>query len=158
MRARAIIVAASVCSAAITACSLDGTSPGQSATYVAALTGVREVPSVVTTASGRATFKLTGNTVAYAVAASGFTTALTVGHVHFGGSGVVGPVIVPFTIAAQTGAVATGSIDLSEPITFNNITISGDSLRTLFETGQAYVNLHTAAFPGGEIRGQIVRQ
>ena len=80
------------------------------------------------------------------------------GHVHIGAAGVLGSVIVPFTILAQSGTVATGSIDLSRPITQGNITITGDSLRTLFENGTAYVNLHTAAFPGGEIRGQIVRQ
>lgn len=158
MRSGIAVVAVGMCIAAIAACSLDGTTTVPSATYVAELTGAREVPSVVTTASGSAIFTLTGRSVAYRISASGFTTMLTVGHVHIGGSGVVGPVIVPFTIAAQTGAVATGAIDLSAPITFGNSTISGDSLRTLFETGQAYVNLHTAAFPGGEIRGQIVRQ
>jgi hypothetical protein len=81
-----------------------------------------------------------------------------VGHVHIGPAGVIGSVIVPFTILAQSGIVASGSIDLSRPITQGNITISGDSLRVLFDNGNAYVNLHTAAFPGGEIRGQIVRQ
>jgi hypothetical protein len=140
------------------ACSIDGTSATQNATYVATLVGAREVPPVVTTASGKATFTLTGKSVAYTVTATGFATTLTVGHIHIGDYGVIGVVIVPFTIIAQSGTVATGSIDLSAPITFNNVTISGDSLRTLFETGQAYVNLHTAAFPGGEIRGQIVSQ
>ena len=152
------LVIISVCLAAIAACGAEGTSPTQRATYSAVLSGAREVPPLSTTASGSASFELTGTTVTYSVSAAGFTTALTVGHVHFGGSGIVGPVIVPFTIVAQAGVVATGSIDLSAPITFNNITISGDSLRTLFESGRAYVNLHTAAFPGGELRGQIVRQ
>ena len=158
MRRVIVGVAVFVCSAAVTACSLDRSALVQDATYAAVLTGAREAPSVVTTASGSATFRITGAAAVYVVSASGFTTTLTVGHVHLGGSGVVGPVLVPFTITAQAGAVATGSIDLSAPVTFNNITISGDSLRRLFETGQAYVNLHTAAFPGGEIRGQIVRQ
>ena len=157
MRSRSLAITV-MCLAAIAACRVDGAASVPRATFVAALAGIREVPSVTTLASGSATFTLTGSTVAYSVAASGLTTALTVGHVHFGGSGIVGPVIVPFTIVAQAGVVATGSIDLSAPITFNNITISGDSLRTLFESGRAYVNLHTAAFPGGELRGQIVRQ
>jgi hypothetical protein len=81
-----------------------------------------------------------------------------VGHVLIGAAGTTGVVIVPFNIAAQSGTVASGTIDLAAPITSGNVTISGDSLRTLFETGKAYVNLHTAAFPGGEIRGQIVKQ
>ena len=42
---------------------------------------------------------------------------------------MIGPVIVPFTILAQAGTVASGSIDLSAPITQGNITISGDSLQ-----------------------------
>lgn len=140
------------------ACGGEGTAAVQNATYVAALTGTREVPPVVTTATGKATFTLAGKSVAYTITAAGFSSTLTVGHVQIGDTGVVGVVIVPFTIIAQSGTVASGSIDLSAPLTFNNVTISGDSLRTLFETGQAYVNLHTAAFPGGEIRGQIVRQ
>ena len=126
--------------------------------YVAALTGTREVPAVSTDASGTATFARTGASVAYQVSATGFTTPLTVGHIHIGGPGVIGSVIVPFTILAQSGVVATGTLDLSRPVTQGNITIPGDSLRVLFDNGGAYVNLHTAAWPGGEIRGQVVRQ
>ena len=101
---------------------------------------------------------LTGTTVTYTIVATGFSTPLTVGHVHLGGQGETGPVIVPFTIAAQSGPVAAGTINIAAPVTFGNITIAGDSLRRLFENGKAYVNLHTAGFPGGEIRGQVGRQ
>jgi hypothetical protein len=144
--------------AALLACGSDSALSAGGDTYVAVLSGAREVPAVPTTASGLATFNRVGAKVTYTVSATGFTTPLTVGHVHIGAAGVIGPVIVPFTIVAQSGTVASGSIDLSAPITQGNITISGDSLRTLLETGMAYVNLHTAAYPGGEIRGQIVRQ
>ncbi|MEO8620920.1 MAG: CHRD domain-containing protein [bacterium] len=142
----------------LAACGSDGSVVPQRATYVATLTGSREIPPVVTTATGKATFTLVGQTVTYTVLASGFATPLTVGHVLIGPSGTTGLVIVPFNIIAQSGTVASGSIDLSVPITFGNVTISGDSLHTLFETSKAYVNLHTAAFPGGELRGQIVKQ
>jgi len=143
---------------ALAACSGDASAAPQRATYVATLTGSREVPPVVTAPSGSATFTLVGQTVTYSVSASGFSTTLTVAHALIGPAGANGVVIVPFTIIAQSGTIASGAIDLSVPITFGNVTISGDSLRTLFETGKAYVNLHTAAFPGGEIRGQIVKQ
>ena len=139
-------------------CRSDGAAGVQDETYVSTLVGTREVPPVVTTATGSAIFTLSGRTVRYTITASGFSSPLTVGHVHLGGAGVVSVVIVPFTIAAQSGTVASGTIDLSVPVTFGNVTISGDSLRTLFGAGQAYVNLHSAGYPGGEIRGQIVRQ
>lgn len=130
-----------------------------SSTYVATLTGAKERPAPTSsTAAGTATFTLIGRRLAYLVTSTPFATALTLGHVHIGSSGVAGPVIVPFTIATQSGTVASGTIDLSQPLTSNTITISGDSLLALFDRGNAYVNLHTAAFPGGEIRGQIVRQ
>jgi hypothetical protein len=142
----------------LVACGGDSPTASGSATYVAALSGARELPAVQTTASGTATFLRTGAAVQYTVSASGFATPLTVGHICIGAAGVIGSVIVPFVILGQSGTVASGSIDLSQPVTQGNITISGDSLRSLFDRGTAYVNLHTAAWPGGEIRGQIVRQ
>ena len=144
--------------ATLAGCRADGASAVQGETWVATLVGTREVPAVVTTATGSAIFTLSGRTVSYTITASGFSTPLTVGHVHLGGAGIVSVVIVPFAIAAQSGTVASGTIDLSVPVTFGNVTIPGDSLRTLFAAGQAYVNLHSAAYPGGEIRGQIVRK
>ena len=139
-------------------CGGDNATGAQRATYVATLVGTREVPAVQTAASGVATLTRNGSIVDYTVSASGFTTPLTVGHIYIGRSGVIGAVIMTFNIVAQSGTVAAGSIDLSGQITQGNITISGDSLGTLFDNGNAYVNLHTAAFPGGEIRGQIVKQ
>jgi hypothetical protein len=147
-----------VASIAAVACEGGGATSSRNATYVATLTGAGERPAVASAAAGSAVFIRTGTDVSYRVTASGFSTALTVGHIHIGAAGFVGPVIVPFTIIAQTGTVATGSINLALPVTQGNITISGDSLRSLFDAGAAYVNLHTAAFPDGEIRGQIVRQ
>ena len=140
------------------ACAADGTSPAPAVKYAAILTGAREVPAVVSSASGTASFVLTGTLVTYTISTTGFSSPLTVGHVHLGAAGETGPVIVPFNITAQSGTVVTGAIDVGAPITFGNITISGDSLRRLFENGKAYVNLHTAGFPGGEIRGQVVRK
>ncbi len=143
--------------AALADCGSDGSTSSSNAVYIAELSGAREIPAVATSASGTATFTRRGTSVTYVVSAAGFTTPLTVGHVHIGGAGVIGSVIVPFTIVSQSGTVASGSIDLGAPITQGNITISGDSLRSLFDGGNAYVNLHSAAYPGGEIRGQIVR-
>lgn len=136
------------------ACRREPTS-AEPVTYAASLAGSAEVPPNRSVVTGVATFEESGSRIRYSVSAGTFGTPLTVGHVHFGGPGVVGPVLVPFTFIAQSGVVATGTIDVSQPITWNTFTITGDSLRALLRAGQAYVNLHTAAYPGGEIRGQI---
>ncbi len=125
-------------------------------TFAATLSGGAEVPANTSTASGTAMLTLTGNTLTYEVAASGFATPLVVAHIVIGGVGAVGPVIVPFDVIAQQGVVARGTVDLSGPVSYNTLSIPGDSLATLLRNGLTYVNLHTAAWPGGEIRGQIV--
>jgi hypothetical protein len=139
-------------------CSSEDATGAARDTYVAQLTGAREIPAAVTSATGSATFERNGALVTYQVSATGFATPLTVGHIHLGPAGIVGPVLVPLTIVAQSGGVASGTLDLSRPLTQGNITISGDSLRALLDNGTAYVNLHTAEYPGGEIRGQITRR
>lgn len=152
------------CVFALTAYVAAGCGAGEStasgdARYAATLTGATERPVPTrSTATGLAEVTVGGRIASYVVTASGFATPLNAGHIHIGAGGVVGQVVVPFTILAQSGVVATGTIDLGAPVTYNTLTISGDSLRTLFETGRAYVNLHTSAWPDGEIRGQLVRQ
>jgi len=123
---------------------------------VATLRGASEVPANATAASGTAQLTISGQTLTYDVTAAGFSTPLVVAHLQIGASGTVGPVIVPFDILAQSGTIAHGTVDLSKPVSYNTLTISGDSLRSLLGLGLTYVNLHTAAYPGGEIRGQVV--
>ena len=55
--------------------------------------------------------------------------------------------------ARATSGTLTGTFTST-----NTATISNDSLDVLMRTGNAYVNLHTAANPGGEIRGQLLQQ
>ena len=42
--------------------------------------------------------------------------------------------------------------------TQGSVTLTGDSVQTWLHQGAAYVNIHTKANTGGEIRGQLVRQ
>jgi hypothetical protein len=126
------------------------------ASYSATMRGTAEVPANASPATGSAALAISGRTLTYDVSASGFTTPLVVGHIQLGGVGTIGPVIINLDILAQSGLIAHGTVNLDAPVSFNTLTISGDSLRRLLDLGQTYVNLHTAAFPGGEIRGQIV--
>ena len=134
------------------------TNQGQTTTYSASLKGSNEVPSNAETSSGTATFSLTGSTMGYTVYVTTLTAAANLSHIHLGAAGVVGPVILPFTIntGVTTGTLVTGTIDLTQSI--NGGTISGDSLRALFNNGNIYVNVHTPTHPGGEVRGQVVKQ
>ena len=142
------------------ACGSDSgtTTPVQSTTYTSTLNAANERPTPnSSTATGSATYVLTGNTLTFTVSVNGLSGPATASHIHVGGSTVAGGVIVGFvTAAVQTGNVTSGTIDLTQPI--GTTAISGDSLKTLLNNGNAYTNVHTTANPGGEIRGQIIKQ
>ena len=130
----------------------------QTTTYVATMSGANEVPPVAGGASGTATFTLTGRTLSYVVTVNGLSGNAAASHIHFGAANANGNIAYPFTAASvQSGQVASGSIDLTQPVSNGTTSISGDSLLTLLNNGLLYTNVHTAANAGGEIRGQIMR-
>jgi Cu/Zn superoxide dismutase len=140
--------------------SSNATAPKGPTTYVANMSTANEVaPSVSGTATGTATFVLNGRTLTYTVTVTGLSSNATASHIHFGAAGVNGGVAYPFTITqTQNGQIASGTIDLNQPVVGFGTTISGDSLMVLFNTGGAYANVHTANNAMGEIRGQIAKQ
>jgi hypothetical protein len=153
--AAALVLAAA---GAMLACGSDATSPQAETTYVARLSATNEVPAIPAGATGTATFTLTGRSLSYRVTVTGLSGNAAASHIHVGGAGVNGNIIVPFSAAAvQTGQVASGTIDLNAPISNGQSTITGDSLLFLLDRGLAYTNVHTPAHPGGEIRGQIIK-
>jgi hypothetical protein len=127
------------------------------------LSGKSEVPPNDSKAHGSALFRLVrdaGSTITaieYEVRVSNLED-LQAGHIHSGAEGVAGPVVVdlhPRTGAGRAqGVIANGTItasDLVGPLTGMTL----EDLYELFTSGEAYVNLHTTSFPGGEIRGQL---
>ena len=123
-----------------------------------ALTGAKERPlPVLSTATGSATFEvLSGGSVKYTLSVAGLTGAI-MAHIHTGVTDSAGPIAVPlFNSSTPTGPL-TGTL-ASGTFTSSNIQIPGislDSLLTLMRVGRTYVNVHTQANPGGEIRAQI---
>lgn len=124
--------------------------------FTAILNGANERPNpVTTTGAGAASFVVTGTTVAYTVTFSRLTGPPSMAHIHGPGNATqaVG-VLVDFPTTGQTltNGVLTGTFNAAS---IRNPAISLDSLLTLMRNGNAYVNVHTTQFPGGEIRGQL---
>lgn len=154
--------------AAISACD-DSTDPDASITYRATLSGSAERPNAVTT-NGTGTWTGTLNTstnvLNYTVSYSGMSANTTGAHIHGPASTEqTASVLVNLDQAAQARTITLGTTSGSGTGTVNltlsaviTATVSGDSLRKLFDSGNAYVNIHTTAYTGGEIRGQITRQ
>ena len=164
MRGRVISGIAALAGIAVfAACGSDSTTTVDTTpavTYISTMSAANEKPTAnASTATGTATYTLKGNTLSFVVNVSGLTGPATLSHIHVGAASVAGGVIVPFvTGSVQSGNVTAGTIDLSSTVSNGTSTISGDSLKVLLNNGNAYTNVHTAANPGGEIRGQIIKQ
>ena len=156
VRIAAGIAAAVALTAFATSC---GSSNGPKLpTYTATLLGSSEPTPTGVTGTGTATFVDNGTSIDYVLVVNGLT-AISASHIHGPAAvGVNASVIVnlfspngpPF--GQVNGVIATGTITNA-----NNQSFTVDALRALFIAGTAYVNVHTTAFPGGAIRGQIVR-
>ena len=170
MRSHALVLMTAIAATTlVAACGSDTTSPTVT-TFNAALASTNErnadgTPKTInSTATGTATFTMTGTTVNFVIAVANLTGPATASHIHVGGANQNGAVVVPFAInsGVSNGTLVTGSFEVTAtPITGTGISgtaITGDSLMKLINTGTAYVNVHTAANGGGEMRGQIVKQ
>lgn len=145
---------------ALAACGEDDGPTGAGALiFTASLSGGNEVPPVSTAATGTATFTARGDSVRFRVDVQNLVDARAA-HVHLGGAGVAGPVVVPLPFDARTGSfsgtLTEGTFRAANIV--GTTAVSMDSLLTMMGDGRVYVNVHTAANPPGEIRGQIRRQ
>ena len=138
---------------------------GEKRNFAAHLKGANQVPTPVDTqAQGQAIFKLKadGTELHYKLIAANIEDIL-MAHIHLGAADENGPVAVWLYPAGPPPQLIPGRFDgvLAEGvITDASIvpTVPLTSLQDLVDViraGGAYVNLHTAANPPGEIRGQI---
>ena len=124
--------------------------------FVASLSGASEMPPVATAGSGTATFTLIENVLLFRLDVQNMVE-VKAAHIHGPAPvGVNAPVRVNlYTAAAGTtfsgsGTVAQGAAPAPRA------GADFDSVMVLLRNGNAYVNVHTVANPGGELRGQIV--
>ena len=115
-------------------------------TFIATLNGASETPANASTASGTATFTYDPTTYILSGTVNFTGLVATAAHIHMGAVGVAGSVIFPL-----------GSASPTSPISFTSSALTTQQQSDLMN-GLYYVNVHSATFPGGEIRGQLVKQ
>ena len=106
------------------------------------LSGNQEVPPVATAATGSGLITvLMDRSVSGSVTTSG--VAGSAAHIHLAAPGQNGPVIVPLNKTGDNVWSVPPAIRLN------------DAQYEAYRLGNLYVNVHSVANPGGEIRGQI---
>ena len=161
MRSRTVLLASLAAAGVAISCSdsNDPTAPVALESYVANMTGAKERPTPNTsTSTGTGTFVFeTSGEISYLVTVPSTTplSALPTGlHIHApADTGQSVGVIVGF----NGFAVATSGVMAEGTIRGVSATVSLDSLKALIRNGRVYLNLHSTAFTGGEIRGQLTR-
>jgi hypothetical protein len=139
--------------------------------FRATLGGYEEVPSVHTAASGTFEARVNGGSVDYTLAYSGLQAPVTMAHIHFAQKAVNGSILVWLCgTEANPGPAGTPACPgtggtVSGTFTAANVLASAatqqfpagdlEALIDAMLAGSAYVNVHSSASPGGEIRGQI---
>ncbi len=117
----------------------------QPISFYSMLNGSKETPSVTTNASGTGWFILDvdSSSLAFHITYANLQGGFTGSHIHLGAEGIGGGVVFPIT-TSYIGNTGSGK--------WTNIP---DSLVADLIKGDLYVNIHSSAHPGGEIRGQL---
>jgi hypothetical protein len=132
-------------------------------TVHATLTGFQEVPPVSSTGQGTFSPQVTSDRITYTLTYSGLEAAATVAHIHFGQPSVAGGVVAFLcggggTPVCPASGTVTGTIAAANIIGPAEQGIAPGELAeaiAAIRAGVAYVNVHSAKFPNGEIRGQL---
>lgn len=118
-----------------------------STVLTAAMTGAAEAPGPGDAdGGGSATVRidpLASGRVCYELSVTGIAPA-TAAHIHRGGLGVPGPVVVPLT--APAAGSSSGCADVAAAL----------GAEILGAPAGFYINVHNADYPDGAVRGQLV--
>jgi hypothetical protein len=133
-------------------------------TLTASLSGEGEATQIAnginTGAFGEATIviDMTARTVNYNVRVFNLPSGATASHIHVGPVRTAGPIVVNFAppLAASNDFGFSGTVKDTEFLLRPEVGIrSADDMFQAILGGNAYVNVHSTANPGGEVRGQL---
>jgi CHRD domain len=147
------------------------TGVGAADTLSAKLKGYEEVPALFTLATGTFSATTTANSIAYTLTYTKLSGAVQQAHIHFAQRGVSGgisaflctnlgngPAGTPPCPGPMSGTIS-GTITAANVVGFaaaQNIAAGQiGKLLNAIKGGVAYADVHTVAYPTGEIRGQI---
>lgn len=115
------------------------------AAFSTQMTGMNEVPAVNTAATGRVVAVLDKNTrlFRWQLSFTGLRGTATVGHFHG-----------PAAIGSNAGIALTLPSPLTSPQEGRSTLTPAQAAALL--AGKWYANVHSSAYPNGEIRGQLI--
>lgn len=106
------------------------------------LDGSHEVPPVTTTATGNVTMTVSADkSVRGSITTTGIDAMAA--HIHEGAAGTNGPIIIKLAKSADNTWLVPAGAMLT------------DAQYASYMSGNLYVNVHSAAYPNGEIRVQL---
>lgn len=140
---RCTLTAAAAAVVLVSGCSM---MPSQSnlLAFTTQLRGANEVPAVASNASGQvdAVLNKDTNLLRWQLSYEGLSGPATAGHFH-----------APAPVGANAGVALPFTGPITSPMT-GQATLTPAQVADLM-AGKWYANIHTAKFPGGEIRGQM---
>lgn len=143
-------------------------------TFTTSLSGAAESPANASrgTGLGRVMFDLTAHSLTVSETFSDLVAGTTASHIHccttlpgVGNAGVatMTPTFSAFPLGVTSGSF-TQTFDTSLASTYNpsfitslgSVALAESALFAGLQAGETYLNIHTATFPAGEIRGFLV--
>ncbi len=139
----------------------------------AKLSGFQEVTPKLSPSTGHFEATVTGSTLSYTLTYTKLSSPAFMAHIHFGQPAVNGGIFLwlcgtPGTLFAGppgTPACPANGGTVSRSVTASDIVAPSPSQNlaagdfagalAIIAAGDAYVNIHTTNFPGGEIRGAV---
>jgi Cu/Zn superoxide dismutase len=113
----------------------------------ASMDGAQETPPNASPGTGTATFTRTApNQLSYTYDYQNLVAGVNGCHIHEAPPGTPGGIVIPLTINAGTTSGSVSDTATADPALLDRICANPAGF---------YINLHTDAFTGGEIRGQL---